>query len=95
MSLTRDDVNQIARLARLSLDGEETDALTGSLSRIIDFVQQLESADTEGVVPMAHPVPTAQRLRTDEVTEDDRRDLYQENAAAVAEGLYLVPRVIE
>jgi aspartyl-tRNA(Asn)/glutamyl-tRNA(Gln) amidotransferase subunit C len=95
MSLTRDDVNQIAPLARLSLGGDEIAAFTDNLSRIIDFVQQLESADTAGVVPMAHPVPTAQRLRADVVTEHDERDRYQENASAVEDGLYLVPKVIE
>jgi aspartyl-tRNA(Asn)/glutamyl-tRNA(Gln) amidotransferase subunit C len=95
MSLTRDDVNQIAHLARLSIGDDEMAGFTDNLSRIIDFVQQLEAADTEGVVPMAHPVPTAQRLRPDEVTEADHRDRYQRNAQRVADGLYLVPKVIE
>jgi aspartyl-tRNA(Asn)/glutamyl-tRNA(Gln) amidotransferase subunit C len=45
---------------------------------------------------MAHPLPgLAQRLRADEVTETDRRDLYQRNAPAAEAGLYLVPKVIE
>jgi aspartyl-tRNA(Asn)/glutamyl-tRNA(Gln) amidotransferase subunit C len=95
MSLTRDDVNQIAHLARLSIGADEIEAYTENLSRILDFVQQLEGADTEGVVPMAHPVPTRQRLRADEVTEQDQRERYQANAAEVADGLYLVPKVIE
>ena len=66
-----------------------------NLSRIIDFVQQLERADTEGVTPMAHPLNMTQPLREDAVTESDQRDLYQQNAQAVEAGLYLVPKVIE
>jgi aspartyl-tRNA(Asn)/glutamyl-tRNA(Gln) amidotransferase subunit C len=47
------------------------------------------------VVPMAHPLDRTQRLRPDEVTESDQHALFQENAAAVEGGLYLVPKVIE
>jgi aspartyl-tRNA(Asn)/glutamyl-tRNA(Gln) amidotransferase subunit C len=56
----------------------------------------LEKADTSGVAPMAHPLgEQAQRLREDEPTSIDERDLYQRNAPAVSDGLYLVPKVIE
>ncbi len=52
--------------------------------------------DTANVAPMAHPLPgLAQRLRADVVTESDHREQYQANAAQVAAGLYLVPKVIE
>jgi aspartyl-tRNA(Asn)/glutamyl-tRNA(Gln) amidotransferase subunit C len=65
------------------------------LSKIVDFVDQLSQADTAGVVPMAHPLDAVQRLRPDVVTEPDERDRYQQNAPSVADGLYLVPKVIE
>lgn len=95
MSLTRDEVNQIAHLARLSIAEDQVPDFVDNLSRIIDFVQQLDGADTQGVAPMAHPVPSTQRLRADEVSESDQRERYQRNASSVQEGLYLVPRVIE
>ena len=95
MSLTEDQVQQIAMLARLKLKPEEHAELVDKLSRIVDFVDQLSAADTEGVVPMAHPLNVAQRLRPDAVTEANERDLYQENAPLVSDGLYLVPKVIE
>ena len=66
-----------------------------NLSRIIAFVDQLQSVDTSDVVPMAHPLHMAQRLRADSVTETDERDKYQANAGRVEAGLYLVPKVIE
>ena len=95
MSLDKDQVRQIALLARLDLEPEEHAELVDKLSRIVDFVDQLSAADTDGVVPMAHPLDVAQRLRPDAVTETDERDRFQENAPSVTGGLYLVPKVIE
>ena len=66
-----------------------------NLSRIIDFVNQLNEADTTDVAPMAHPLNMAQRLRDDAVTESDQRLRYQTNAPRVEAGFYLVPKVIE
>ena len=95
MSLTKEQVEQIASLARLQLEEDEFDDVVAKLSRIVDFVDQLQAAPTADVVPMAHPLNTTQRLRADEITEADHRDAYQSNAPAVADGYYLVPKVIE
>ena len=95
MSLDKDQVQHIATLARLNLTDDEYAESVEKLSKIVDFVDQLSEADTEGVVPMAHPLDAVQRLRTDAVTETNERDLYQENAPSVSDGLYLVPKVIE
>ena len=95
MSLDKEQVRHIAMLARLKLTDDEYGESVEKLSKIVDFVDQLSQADTAGVVPMAHPLDAVQRLRPDVVTETDERDRYQQNAAAVADGLYLVPKVIE
>jgi aspartyl-tRNA(Asn)/glutamyl-tRNA(Gln) amidotransferase subunit C len=95
VSLNKDQVQHIAMLARLKLDEGEYAESVEKLSKIVDFVDQLSQADTAGVVPMAHPLDAAQRLRPDVVTEADQRDYYQQNAEAVSGGLYLVPKVIE
>ena len=95
MSLDKQQVQHIAMLARLKLTDEEYAESVKKLSDIVDFVDQLSQADTDGVVPMAHPLDAAQRLRPDAVTETNNRDRYQENAPAVQDGLYLVPKVIE
>ena len=59
-------------------------------------MEQLAGAPTEDVVPMAHPLEgRCSVLRADSVTETDRREAYQANAASVEAGLYLVPKVIE
>ena len=96
VTLTRRDVENIAQLARLRIAEEELPVYVGSLSRIIEFVEQLGSAGTDEVEPMAHPLEDqVQRLRPDEPTETDHREEYQRNAPAVEAGLYIVPKVIE
>jgi aspartyl-tRNA(Asn)/glutamyl-tRNA(Gln) amidotransferase subunit C len=96
MSLTRQDVEKIAHLARLSITEQEMPVYVTSLSSIVNFVDELSRADTSGVQPMAHPLDGQhQRMRADEATESDHREEYQQNAPAVAAGLYVVPRVIE
>ena len=95
MSLDKEQVQQIAVLARLRLADDEFAETVDKLSRIVDFVDQLSQADTSGVVPMAHPLDVAQRLREDAVTEPNDRDHVQENAPSTEAGLYLVPKVIE
>jgi aspartyl-tRNA(Asn)/glutamyl-tRNA(Gln) amidotransferase subunit C len=95
VSLDKEQVRHIAMLARLELTDDEYAESVEKLTKIVDFVAQLSRADTSGVVPMAHPLDAVQRLRPDVVTETDERDRYQQNAPAVADGLYLVPKVIE
>ena len=89
------EVVKIAHLARLAVSEEELSGYARDLSAILDFVARLETADTDAVQPMAHPLDESQRLRADEVTEANRRELYQATAPSVDEGYYLVPRVIE
>jgi aspartyl-tRNA(Asn)/glutamyl-tRNA(Gln) amidotransferase subunit C len=95
MSLSPDDVKSIARLARLSISDQDIPVYARTLSNILEFVAQLERAETDGVAPMAHPLEMSQRLRPDRVSETDQRALYQQNAPQVEAGLYLVPKVIE
>ncbi|HEY1313348.1 MAG TPA: Asp-tRNA(Asn)/Glu-tRNA(Gln) amidotransferase subunit GatC [Steroidobacteraceae bacterium] len=96
MSLTRQDVEKIARLARLSITEEEMPVYVTSLSSIVNFVDELARAHTDQVEPMAHPLDGQhQRLRADVVSESDHHEKYQSNAPAVQAGLYVVPRVIE
>lgn len=96
MALTREQIENIAHLARLALAPAELPVYQQSLSAIFDFVSELDRADTASVTPMAHPLPgLSQRLRADRVTESDQHEIIQRNAPQVAAGLYLVPKVIE
>jgi aspartyl-tRNA(Asn)/glutamyl-tRNA(Gln) amidotransferase subunit C len=94
VSLTKDQVHHIALLARLKLEESELNDVVDKLSRIVDFVDQLKAAPTEGVTPMAHPLDQSQRLRPDVVSETIDRDAIQANAPLVRDGFYLVPKVL-
>ena len=95
MALDKKDVEGIAHLARLAIDEADVGDYADSLSIILGLVDQLNSVDTEGVMPMSHPLHMVQRLRADEVTETNQREHLQEHAPAVERGLFLVPQVIE
>lgn len=95
MALDSKEVEKIAHLARLAVTPGEVETLKGELSGILDLVERMSSQDTSDVLPMAHPLHMNQRLREDEVTEEDRREEFQSVAPLTDEGLYLVPKVIE
>ena len=95
MSLTRDQIQRIAELARIALPEDGTPAVLDRLNRVLGMIDQLRAVDTTGVEPMAHPLDLVQPLRPDVVAETDRRAEYQAGAPAVDGGLYLVPKVIE
>ena len=93
--LSQDDIRHLCRLARLEVTAGEIADVQAKLSSIVALVDQLQAIDAAGVTPMAHPLDRPQRLRPDEVTDTDGRELYQRNAPLVERGLYLVPKVIE
>ncbi len=95
MALSKRDVEHIAHLARLEVSDDEIADYVDKLSSIIDLVAKLGELDTADVLPMAHPLDMSQRLRPDEVTETNQRDLFQRNSQAVGRGFYRVPRGIE
>ncbi|MFC0268290.1 Asp-tRNA(Asn)/Glu-tRNA(Gln) amidotransferase subunit GatC [Kushneria aurantia] len=95
MAIEHADVMRAAHLARLGLDDNDAERYVEDLSRILEMVDRLAEVDTEGVTPLSHPLDATQPLRADEVTEADRRDTFQRIAPATADGLYLVPRVVE
>jgi len=95
MSLTPDQLQRIALLARIDVSDEEAQGVTERLNRVLGLIDQLQAVDTQGIEPMSHALDVVQRLRPDAVTEADRRDDFQKTAPAVEQGLYLVPKVIE
>lgn len=95
MSIDSEEVKKIALLARLKIDDADVQKYASNLSNILGLVAQMDSVDTEGVLPMSHPMDAVQRLRDDVVTESDQRELFQAIAPKTEDGLYLVPKVIE
>ncbi len=95
MSLTASDVKKIAHLARLGIDEQHIENYAKDLSSVLELMTRMGQLDTDGVIPMAHPLDQVQRLRADVVTETDQRDHFQAIAPQTEAGLYLVPKVIE
>ena len=95
MSISTEQIEQVAYLARIQIGETEISALESKLSSILAMVDELQTADTEGITPMAHPLDATQRLRPDKVTEPNERDRFQKLAPEAENGLYLVPRVVE
>ena len=95
MSLTLEQVQRIAHLARIELSAAQSATTLSQLNDIFAVIEQMQAVDTRGVEPMAHAQDLSQRLREDRVTESDQRGVFQQVAPEVEAGLYLVPKVIE
>ena len=99
MSLTPDQLQRIALLARIAVSPEEANGVTDRLNQVLGLIDRLQAVDTRGIEPMSHALDAQlavqQRLRPDAVTEPNRRAEFQAVAPAVEGGLYLVPKVIE
>ena len=95
MSLTLEQVRRVAHLARIEVSDAEAESTLSQLNDIFSLIEEMQAVDTKGIEPMAHAQDLAQRLRTDRVTESNRRDAFQAIAPETDGGLYLVPKVIE
>ncbi|HAI96264.1 MAG: Asp-tRNA(Asn)/Glu-tRNA(Gln) amidotransferase GatCAB subunit C [Cycloclasticus sp.] len=95
MSIQSKDVLKIAHLARLGIRQEQVESYASDLSNIVTLVEQMNQVDTSDIEPMAHPLDQFQRLRADVVSETNQREILQQNAPDVEDGLFLVPRVID
>jgi aspartyl-tRNA(Asn)/glutamyl-tRNA(Gln) amidotransferase subunit C len=98
MSLTLQQVQRIAHLARIDVSDADAQTTLVHLNGIFSLIEEMQAVDTQGVAPMAHAQDLAQRLRDDRVTESsalDQRTTFQAVAPETEAGLYLVPKVIE
>lgn len=93
--LDLDGIQRIAQLARIELTADEAARLKSEFAGIFALIEQLTRVETQGIEPMAHAQEVYQRLREDVVTEPDQREALQALAPQAADGLYLVPKVIE
>ena len=93
--ITRDEVQRMADLARLALEDQEAERLTGELDTILDYVDALALVDTADVEPTAHPMPLATPLREDRAETGLPPDAALRNAPDAVGTTFRVPRVIE
>lgn len=88
-------VRKIARLSRLHVEDDRLVPLAEELNGILGWIEQLNEVDVEGVDPMTSAVDVAAPLRSDDVTDGDKRDAVLANAPKSEDGFYVVPRSVE
>jgi aspartyl-tRNA(Asn)/glutamyl-tRNA(Gln) amidotransferase subunit C len=95
MAIESSDIAKLAKLARIEINDAAAQEAAKSISDVLALVDQLQAINTDGVLPMAHPLDAVQKLRPDVITETNQREAFQSIAPATEAGLYLVPQVIE
>ncbi|MEM7173091.1 MAG: Asp-tRNA(Asn)/Glu-tRNA(Gln) amidotransferase subunit GatC [Pseudomonadota bacterium] len=95
MSVDKDTVAQIARLARIRVSDQQQAALAGELSNILQWIEQLSELDTEGVKPMTSVVEMVAPEREDRIDDGNRAADILANAPEAAQGYFAVPKVVE
>ena len=95
MSVDKETVRRIARLARLKLEEERVEPMMEELNGILAWVEQLKEVDVEGVPPMTSVVEQRLKMRDDVVTESNHVDALMINAPGGEDHFFIVPKVVE
>lgn len=94
MKIEPQEVEHVARLARLKITAQEADRLTGQMNSILTYMDKLNDLDTTGIEPMAHALPLTNAFREDEVRPSLDTDKVLDNAPESEGTFFLVPKVI-
>ncbi len=94
MKITKDEVLHVAKLARLKLTREAVGKFSGQIADILEYVNTLNSVDTEGIVPTSHAIFLSNAFREDEIKESMGADKALANAPEKEDGNFIVPKVI-
>ena len=89
------DVKYVAHLARIGLSPEEQEQFGAQLSNILGYIEKLNQLDVSSIEPTAHAVPLVNVFRQDEVTPSLSNEEALRNAPAQANGLFMVPKIVE
>ena len=89
------DIKYVAHLARLSLTPEEEQKMSVQLGNVLGYIEKLKEVDVSGVEPTAHAFPLANVTRPDEVRPSLSQEEALRNAPAQANGLFIVPKIVE
>ena len=95
MTLSEDEVKALALLARLELSDAERAAIAHQLSAILDYVRQLQQVNTDGVEPLAHPLPIHNVFLADEPAPSLPVDVALANAPNRKDNFFSVPAVLD
>ena len=95
MAESQFDIKYIAHLARLHLTPDEEKKLGAQLGQILGYIEKLRELDVTNVEPTAHAVPMVNVTRADEIRPSLSQDEALRNAPAKANGLFIVPKIVE
>jgi len=95
MKISKQEVEHVAKLARLELSDDEQEKLTDQLSNILTYVEKLKELDTTGVEPTSHVLDINNVMREDRGAPSLSRERALANAPEQAAGHYRVPKIIE
>ena len=95
MSIDKDTVKHIAKLARISLDEKKINSLSKDLSSIMEFIEKLNELNTDKISPLTSIINDSLRTREDEVKDGKIRDQILKNSPDKNEEFFVVPKVIE
>ncbi len=95
MAAVKIDVQYVAHLARLSLTPAEEQQMAEQLGRVLGYIEKLKEVDVEGIEPTAHAFPLVNVTRTDETRPSLPHEDAMRNAPAQANGLFIVPKIVE
>jgi aspartyl-tRNA(Asn)/glutamyl-tRNA(Gln) amidotransferase subunit C len=95
LEITREQAQYIAKLAKLSFEGEELDKIAREMESILGFAREINALDTSDVKPMEHVLPMRNVLRGDGEPEPFPREELLKNAPEQMDGCFAVPKVIE
>lgn len=94
MKITIEEVEHVARLARLEIGSEEKENLTEQMNRILLYMEKLNELDTAGVDPTSHVIDLHNAFRVDAVEQSFPREQILDNAPEANEAEFIVPRII-
>ncbi len=95
VKITKEEVEHVARLARLELSDEEKETFTKHLNNILTYVEKLNELDTKDVKPTSHVLQIQNIFKEDEIRESLSREKALSNAPDRTEEFYRVPKIIE
>ena len=95
MSLDKEKIKHVAKLARISVDEAKVESLTKDLNSIFKFIEQLNELNTEQVDPLSSIAETKLRLRKDEIKSKNIRDEILKNSPDENKDFFVVPKVVE
>jgi aspartyl-tRNA(Asn)/glutamyl-tRNA(Gln) amidotransferase subunit C len=95
MSIDKNTVGKIARLARIKVSEEEKEVLSGQLSSILKMIEELNAVNTDGVEPLTSVVQMQMFEREDKVTDGNIPEKILANAPEQTAGFFVVPKVVE